>query len=196
MVAMAVAALVAAAGGAGAATIGDDAADPTQHAATPIAAPDEEQLAAFAVLRRDRSVQDALPEVAARLVAHGPGSDLGANADLSRLTTSEGGRRLYLVPGRGWLCVVDEDGGGGCNRTAQARDGYLVARRQVSAGTLLAGGLPDGVETVTVRGEGGASEQVPVRDNGWTAAVTFAPQTVEFLGAAGDRVVPVGVTPG
>jgi hypothetical protein len=51
--------------------------------------------------------------------------------------------------------------------------------------------VPDGVERVEVRGDGGASATATPSGNAWQADVTFAPTAVAWSGPAGDREVPV-----
>jgi hypothetical protein len=109
---------------------------------------------------------------------------------LSRLTVATADVQLYLVPARGWMCLVDQDGLGTCNRTDEARKGYLIGRTSVSRGYLVRGAVPDGTDSVTVSGAAGKQE-APVESNGWSAAVTFEPSSVSYTDAGGAHEIPV-----
>ncbi|HWI72534.1 MAG TPA: hypothetical protein VNT55_11295, partial [Baekduia sp.] len=135
---------------------------------------------------------DALPDAARAHLAAGATPDLGANAALARRALSTAlGEELYVVPGRGWVCLTSTAGAGMCTPTDQIAAGYAVGLQQIPSGYRLSGLVPDGVTRVEVRGAGGATAATEVSGNAWRADVAFAPARVAWTGGAGEVSVPV-----
>jgi hypothetical protein len=173
-------------------------ADPSTHAATPIAAPDQEQLALLGVLRREGRPEDAVPDRTREHVDRSLGPDVGANAGLARHALRTGlGEDLYVVPARGWVCLTSSTGPANCVPTARIAEGYGAAVQRIPSGFRLGGLVPDGVARVEVRGADGASATVESEGNAWRADVPFEPSAVAWTraGAADEVSVPVGAPP-
>ena len=149
---------------------------------------DSEQLAAFSVLARPRAPSDVLPAAAERAIALGPRADLGANEALSRLAvTRPDGSRVYLVPGRLALCLVESAGVATCNGTAAAAGGQLAAATSTPMQTTrLIGAAPDGVGSATIELSDGTRHDTPVRNNIYVSTERVSIQTVTL--ASGRRV--------
>jgi hypothetical protein len=171
---------------------------PHEGNATPIGAPDRVQLATLGVLRRRAEAGDAVPSSVRAHVARAMGPDVGANADLARraLRTSLG-EDVYVVPGRGWVCLATSSGQAGCAPTDQIAAGFSVLLKPIPSGFRLGGLVPDGVAHVTVRGAAGESADAEVSGNAWRADVAFAPTSVAWTrdGVAGETAVPVYAPP-
>ncbi|HET6509307.1 MAG TPA: hypothetical protein VFG42_21095 [Baekduia sp.] len=173
-------------------------ADPHAHAAQPAGAADTAQVATLGVLRRARQTSDAVPDAVRSHIAQAMGPDVGANPDLARraLRTSLG-EDLYVVPGRGWVCLASSGGAAGCTPTDQIDQGYAVTLQRIPSGVRLGGLVPDGVSTVTIRGGAGETATATAEGNAWRADVAFDPASVAWT-RAGDRAevsVPVSVPP-
>jgi hypothetical protein len=176
---------------------GSDTADPGQRPNPELTAVQPEQAASFAVLRGEAGSSATLSSEAAALLSRQLTDDVGASDTLSRFArTGVDGEARYVVPGRGWICLVSAEGRGGCNRTPAVVDGYGLGAYRTGNATVLEGLVPDGVPAVEVTGAGGASSPATVQANVWTASVTFTPTAVRWTGA--DNVlheVPVGPVP-
>jgi hypothetical protein len=194
LVLLAVVAMGALAAG-GTPTATDSQSSVPQRGQSPVAEVEPEQQASFSVLRRGRRADDELPAKAAEAVAGGPSGDLGANAGLARRAGSSTAAELYVVPARGFLCLVTADGVASCNRSQAARDGYVVSARSTGPGiTGLAGMVPDGVRSVHVVGEGHDVE-VATEANTWALNVDFAPAAVRWSDGGVEAEVPVHAPP-
>jgi hypothetical protein len=82
---------------------------------------------------------------------------------------------------RGGVCVfVERSGakgvGGSCSSAELLRTGTIAEVHEDSGEITIAGVVPDGVSSVNVQYAGGASQTVPVVDNGW--AVENAPASM------------------
>jgi hypothetical protein len=169
---------------------------PHEHAATPVTAADSAQLATLGVLRRAAQAGDAVPERVRTHVAEALGPDVGANADLARraLRTASG-EDVYVIPGRGWVCLASSAGPAGCTPTDQVAAGYAVSLQRLVSGAVRIGGLvPDGVARVTVRGTAGETASAEVSGNAWRAELGFTPADVSWARAGAAEVsVPVYV---
>lgn len=176
---------------------GSDTADPEQRPNAELTAIQTAQSEDFAVLRGDAGSAATLSPAATALLSRVLTGDVGASAALARYArTGVDGEARYVVPGRGWICLVSDAGRGGCNRTAAVVEGYGMGAYRTGAGTVLEGVVPDGVSAVEVVGDGAASAQVSVQANVWTASVTFTPTAVRWIGAdAVVHEVPVGPVP-
>jgi hypothetical protein len=171
---------------------------PQDHAAPLVATPDGAQLAALGILGRAAQPDDALPEAARAHLARGATPDLGANPALARhaLTTSLG-EGLYVVPGRGWVCLASSTGAATCTPTDRIAAGYAVMLQEIPSGWRLSGLLPDGVARVEVRGAAGETATATASGNAWRADVAFAPARVAWTadGAAETSVPVLGPAP-
>lgn len=174
------------------------AADPHAHAAQPITAPDSAQVALFGVLRRAAQPSDAVPDGVRAHIAAAMGPDVGVNPGLARRALRTAlGEELYVVPGRGWVCLASSAGAAGCAPTDQVALGYAVTLQRIPSGVRLGGLVPDGVTTVTIRGAAGESATASAEGNAWRADVAFDPASVAWArgGASGEVSVPVSVPP-
>jgi hypothetical protein len=170
-------------------------ADPNEHAAVPIGAVDQAQLALLGVLRRGGRPDDAVPDRTRDQVAAALGPDVGANAGLARhaLRTALG-EDLYVVPGRGWVCLTSTTAPASCVPTERVAEGYGVALQRIPSGFRLGGLVPDGVAGVEVRGTAGETATATAEGNAWRADVAFEPAAVAWTRAGVDGEVSVPVT--
>lgn len=169
-----------------------DAPAPSQQ---PIAQPEPDQSAAFAVVDRPRADSDALSAAAEETLRTGPTPDLGAAPSLARRAViSPSGIVAWIVPARGHLCLVTSEGTGACNETSEARRGYLLG---ISAGddgvARILGAVPDGVGAITLRGLDGGAEHTRAVGNAFSFETRAAPQQIEWTGPDGPAVIPVAV---
>lgn len=174
-------------------------ADPQARNAEVISAPDSAQVALLGVLRRDVQAGDALPDDVRAHIAESLAPSLGANASLARRALRTAlGEDLYVVPGRGWVCLAASAGVAGCTPTDQIAQGYAVMVQRIPSGIRLGGLVPDGVASVTIRGAAGESATTRAEGNAWRADVAFEPVAVAWTrtdDAAGEVSVPVHAPP-
>jgi hypothetical protein len=167
---------------------------PEQRNAPMITAVDATQEATLGVLRAPVAKSDAIPESVRELVARGTGPSLGANPELARKALSTPlGEDLYVVPARGWVCLASSEADSNCVPTDRVADGFGVALQVIPSGYRVRGLVPDGVERVEVRGDGGETADAAPSNNVWTVDVAFTPSSVAWTGDAGEKVVPVSV---
>jgi hypothetical protein len=156
----------------------------------------------FALLRTPAGPDDVPPpDIGTKL-----GSNLGVDRHAARRAFSgAAGVPTWLVPGRGWLCMVRVSPGLSTNATATSLNcqpnklaigGRLVASftdlPTVPRGTsFVQGAVPDGVKSVRLRGAGGADVRAEVRDNMYAAAVV-QPTALTFRLSSG-RIVRLSV---
>lgn len=172
-------------------------ADPQAHGSQPIAAADSAQVALLGVLRRDAEPGDAVPDGVRAHIAQALTPDVGANASLARRALRTAlGEDLYVVPGRGWVCLASSGGVAGCAPTDQIALGYAVTLQRIPSGLRLGGLVPDGVASVTIRGAAGESATATAEGNAWRADVAFEPASVAWSRDRGTEVaVPVHAPP-
>jgi hypothetical protein len=110
----------------------------------------------------------------------------GADADAARVLATVDGKRLWLIPGNGFVCLgvqpLDaETLATGCNTQAVAlRDGVNVVD-----GDTLYGLLPDGIDRIEVTDDDGFKHTEPVTDNAYI--LKNANATVRYpVGKEGD----------
>lgn len=155
---------------------------PTRTAASGV---DASLAAAFSVLRRDRAQADAFPNPENSDVAQ-LGAAYGPNLALAREGRNVDGMRFFVIPGNDSVCLeaVGPDPlsgvGGGCVRTAQALDGYMVRVALTRGGIRVMGLLPDGATDVRVVLASGTQVDVPLVDNVYTTEMTESLASVEF----------------
>jgi hypothetical protein len=173
-------------------------ADPHARSAQPIAAADSAQVALLGVLRRAAQPGDAVSDGVRAHIAQAMGPDVGANPSLARRALRTAlGEDLYVVPGRGWVCLASSGGAAGCAPTDQIALGYAVTLQRIPSGVRLGGLVPDGVSTVTVRGAAGESATATAQGNAWRADVAFEPASVAWTrdGERSEVSVPVYAPP-
>jgi hypothetical protein len=173
-------------------------ADPHAHDAQATTAPDSAQVTLLGVLRRGARADDAVPVGVRTHIAEAMGPDVGANPDLARRALHTAlGEDLYVVPGRGWVCLASSGGAAGCAKTDQIAQGYAVTLQRIPSGFRLGGLVPDGVSTVTIRGAAGESATAAAEDNAWRSDVAFEPASVAWTraGTADEVSVPVHAPP-
>jgi hypothetical protein len=191
-----VAAIATALGVAGAGLAHSASAPQPAGAATVTAVP-ADLAAGFGVLRQAAQSRDALPVLAADLVAAGPGPSLGANPELARrgLHRSDG-LDVYVIPARGWLCAADSEGHGTCNRSAEALEGHVLGTMRLDANTARVWGLvPDGPRTLEILHADGSVGRTPVEGNAYAADTAADLSGVRFSDAAGVHTIPVTAPP-
>ncbi len=192
-----VASVLAAGGGATAIAIETTAAIPSappQAGASEASGIEAAAGQAFALLRRARTAIDVIP--ASVPVALSGAS--GANLALSRGVEGAGGERAWIVPGSGSTCILAELqsaglGGAVCTSTAAARAGELnvqAAAASSPGSELVAGLVPDGVSTVSMRLAGGAELHVAVHEGVYLSVVHGSVQAISAGGAAGPLSIP------
>jgi hypothetical protein len=173
-------------------------ADPHVHGAQPITAADSAQVALLGVLRRAAQPGDAVPDGVRAHIAEALGPDVGASPSLARraLRTSLG-EDLYVVPGRGWVCLASSVGAASCTPTDRIAQGYAAMLQRIPSGLRLGGLVPDGVSTVTIRGAAGETATVSTESNAWRADVAFEPASVAWTrsGEKAEVSVPVYAPP-
>jgi hypothetical protein len=173
-------------------------ADPHVHGAQPITAADSAQVALLGVLRRGAQATDAVPDRVRAHIAQAMGPDVGANPSLARRASQTSlGEDLYVVPGRGWVCLASSVGTAGCTPTDQVSQGYAVMLQRIPSGVRLGGLVPDGVATVTIRGAAGESATAAAEGNAWRADVAFEPASVAWTrsGEKAEVSIPVHAPP-
>ncbi|HEY4099118.1 MAG TPA: hypothetical protein VGM33_26570 [Baekduia sp.] len=167
-----------------------------ERSATKIVAVDATQEATLAVLRRPVAKDDMPDDDVRQLVASGAGPSVGANPALARKAlTTPTGEQIYVVPGRGWVCLAASGAMSNCVPTDRIAEGYAVSVQDIPSGSRLRGIVPDGVDRVEVRGDSGETATTAPSGNVWTVDVTFAPTSVAWTGDAGEKVVPVAAPP-
>lgn len=180
----------------GALATGQDGSDPAppppQDAVRQV---DPEQSSRYAVLRRERVATDELPADHRGFVDDQMTKDNGAAARLSRrATNTPSGRPVFVLPGRGWICVYavrGEGGSGGCNRTSEALKGYIVGTSAVAPGvTQVVGLVPDGVSEVRLVGKDGSVERAAPDGNAFVFETARLPRSVQWGDVAIDVVSP------
>lgn len=156
-----------------------------------VVAPDEEQVAAFGVLRSPAA--DSLPGPAQTAINKAPRDELGANPALARqASTDASGKDLFVLPARGWMCLAAADGVVACNRTSEARKGYLLSVTGLADGRqLVRGVVPDGSSAVQVAGR--SVQTVLARGNTYSVLAPADARTVRFTdGAGAERSIMIG----
>jgi hypothetical protein len=183
-------------GGAAIATSGrkSPGAVPPGEEGTLATTPSAADVRTFALLRRPRGEGDEIPQ--SMPIALSGAS--GANLDLSRRAAGAGEQGVWVIPGRGSLCVLASwpargAGGATCvpERDALAGQLFVVAAGERAPGTtFIAGLLPDGVTAVTVHLTSGGSLRVPVRANVYRAAIGAATGSISYAGPRGEVTIP------
>lgn len=154
---------------------------------TPIEAVEPEQARSYGVFRRSETASDRLADPLVRIVEKGMTKDQGAAPGLARRAqVSRGDGVVYVIPGRGWICLVVEqpqskDGNATCNRTSEALRGWTMLVEWPSPGiTRVTGVVPDGIDEVTLRGYEGGVERVKPMQNTFVFETGQTPKTVEW----------------
>jgi hypothetical protein len=135
---------------------------------TPLARPASSLLSGYSRLR-----DPATPAERADARLHGWarqfGRRFGLDPSAGRILAQVDGKRLWLVPGNGYVCLAVQDPGangginGGCNSKAVAlRDGL-----QSNDGKTIYGVLPDGIDRIEVTDDDGFRHVEPVVRNAY-----------------------------
>jgi len=138
----------------------------------------------FGALARARGASDTLPQYAAETVGADFALPFGANPALSRRVLVRSGTVMYVVPGRGFVCLVTQAGVGSCVSAADAVAGKFFVLEQgqgVPRGdTRLYGFVPNGVRTVSLSTVHGPTVHVQVRDNAWLLETHRLPASIRW----------------
>jgi hypothetical protein len=147
----------------------------------------------FKVLRSPRDANDHLPPTA-RSVARDVETEWGIDLQRSgiRQVYRRPGNRVWLVPGKGWLCLLIVHRGGylGCATVSDARRGQLHAT--FGAGSHGFGWLeevrvlPDRARAVRVSSENGRTIRPQIRHNHFRA---LFPTPAELTFRIGEKLV-------
>jgi hypothetical protein len=173
---------------------------PPQAGAPLAAAPEPDQLAAFAILRRPRTASDEVPRTVTTYLSGAS----GANRGLAHHVAGPAGTSAWVVPGRGSMCILaswarGEQSGARCSENATAVSGRLdltLTSVSTAGAQLLAGLVPDGVSQVVVHLRSGAEQQAPVSENVYISVLHSAWQAITFTGPHGPVEVQDGSGPG
>ena len=187
---LAVAAMAVALGAAGAGLAHSDDGPPPSGT-TMVQGMPADLAAGFGVLRRAADPGDRLPELAAGMVDAGPRPRLGANPALARHALGRpDGLNVYVVPGRDWLCAVDNEGHGTCNHSADALAGRVLGTAALDPETARVWGLvPDGPDAVDILHADGSVARAPVRGNAYVADTAADLIGIRFTDAGGTHTV-------
>lgn len=167
---------------------GTDGPVPPASEAPPANSVEPTLSAAFALLRRTQTQADAIP---ASTVAFSQAS--GANPLLARRVSDGQGAEAWLVPGNATACILARVprygiGGAVCMPVSSARAGQLdvqSASSQLPGSELVAGAMPDGVESVTLHLADGSSVEAAVREDTYLALVRGAVNSITASGPEG-----------
>jgi hypothetical protein len=165
---------------------------PPHPSAPEATAIDSAATSAFSILRRAQGNADAIPTNIP--VAFSGAS--GANLALARRAPLSDGSDVWIVPGRGSICILAREparglGGASCQTDKAATEGqlYTASGSRSSNSEFLTGLAPDGVQTVTVIGRDGSKMSVPTSEGVYSTTLQGVAGAVEFDDAAGHVVV-------
>lgn len=153
----------------------------------PIGAVEPEQARNYGVFRREETASDRLADPVVRIVEKGMTQEQGVAAGLARRAqVTASNDAVYVLPGRGWLCLYVDDpesqsGSATCSRTADALRGWFLLIEWPSPGiTRVTGVVPDGIEEVTMTGHEGGVERVKPVQNTFVFETGLTPKTIEW----------------
>jgi hypothetical protein len=156
----------------------------------------------FGVLR-GAAVADGLSSRLSSRIGDGPSRFFGASVELSRVSVERGGDTLYVIPGRGSLCLAldwTEGVNVGCTDSTRAKAGYTLTTVGTRSGITIYGLVPDGVPSVTVRLAGGEDVTSDVVGNGYIAQVAGTPTMLSYAAPNGKVELQIpslrGTAPG
>lgn len=154
----------------------------------------------FGVFRRSRKPGDVLTRIDA-----GTRTSDGENLALSRRAArTASGDTYYLVPGRNALCILGDNGSGGCSPLDRAKRGDLLvvlcAPSLADTHLRIIGLFPDGVEHVIFERADGMRDQVRVENNALAvdlprAIATELPLVARWSGPNGETSQEVPIPP-
>ena len=184
--------VVAGAVNAGAGETPDEPSEYRAPTVTPAEAIEYAQSRRFAELRRERRGDDAMPdEWRDRLPRMNGARRWGFNLDMARRV----GPGVWLMPGRGFVCVAniapgDGSMGVGCATPTDIELGLLQPSDVDADGEgVLTGVMADGVESVTLVDKDGSQRVVAVERNHYRAPIDANIKEVRWIDAAGvERV--------
>jgi hypothetical protein len=165
---------------------------------SPLPRPPESLLAAYGRLREAPTVEDRDNATVRRYARSA--TTFGLDADAARVLTHIDGKRLWLIPGNGYACLLIEapgadELGGTCNTEAVAlRDGL-----QQNDDDTIYGILPDGIDRIEVTDDDGFRHVEPVDHNAYalrnasaTIRYPVGKDGVEMFRIIGNRPGPSG----
>jgi hypothetical protein len=157
--------------------------------ATPSASADQQ--AAFGVLAREATADDR-PDAQLRGIAvHA--TDDGLDVTGARRLEQDASGTVWLIPGRGRLCLGEEPVNGGNLAMSMTCDSNAAAAAKglaMSVGGEYVGVVPDGSSTITAVGSDGHDAQVSVTGNVYR--ISPGDYTVRFTDAAGAQQMHFG----
>lgn len=153
-------------------TVPAQAPQPGPAPEPPVSGVDQRLVAAYQAFRRNRTPSDAAPFAGRQLRG-------GAAAALARRGASASGHAYYLVPAKQSLCILSENGSGGCTDVDRALQGDLIVSvcdRDLPPGSVrLAGMFPDQTTAITLTLADGTQQTLPVSDNTVVADLPVTP---------------------
>ena len=154
----------------------------------PLSHPASAVVAAFSRLSGAATASDRDDDAVARWARHS--THFGADAEAARVLATIDGKRLWLIPGNGYVCLGVQPVGAnelsaGCNTQAVAlRDGV-----NVNDGDAIYGVLPDGVKEIEVTDDDGFRHTEPVSDNAYILKAISA--TIRYKAGKDDEMFRV-----
>lgn len=173
-----------------------DESNPPSDGPSQITEIEPEAREAMAVLDRDRTAGDALPEaLATKMDEH---SDFGMNPNLSRLSIGNMTNSVYVIPANGHVCA-SLTVGDGANLTCPPTGDIAAGKVGAATVTLETGGIgiyglvPDGVESVSVQTATSESTGVATEDNAYYTVVPAGTpiRTLRYTGPSGPVEFPI-----
>ena len=157
--------------------------------------------ASFAVLRRGQRLGDELPTPMIHTLPS------GVNPDLSRLLLSSSSVAIWFVPGPSEECIAEAANppttgaalamySGACSPLKQTEEDGILSEGLAGASQLIAGVVPDGVKSVNVLLENGASTMLtPNADGAFAQYLTSRPAEIVYHDADGSSRAVHAATP-
>jgi hypothetical protein len=151
--------------------------EPPQHYTSAALSPQTTQ--EFGVLRATATAEDKLPQKALDASA-----SYGSIPDGARMARDTPRGPLYVIPGANdRICLMDENGTGGCTFGDLAAQGQLITTLDHFPGLKdgeveIQGLVPDGVQSVTVTLRHGTDRTLPIVNNVFDAVLPDGPAKV------------------
>jgi hypothetical protein len=158
-----------------------------------VTAVEPELAESFGVLR-DSAISDGSSSRLSSLVGDGPGRFFGANVELSRVSVTRGDETLYVIPGRGGLCLALDWSEGvnvGCADIARAKAGYTLTTVGTRSGFITYGLVPDEVSSITLRVPAGEDIRSDVVGNAYVVEASEPPTMLSYAAPNGRVDLPV-----
>jgi hypothetical protein len=155
----------------------------------PVQAVEPDQAASYGVLRRSATAQDRLRDQAVGFVNEMMTRDFGAAPGLvRRAQVTAGNAAVYVIPGRGHVCLYTtpvgaDQGTATCNRTEEALKGHVIGFDWPAPGiNRIVGLATDDVTEVRIRDRNGNVERVTPVGNTYVFETTMWPKQIEWGG--------------